>query len=456
MKRAWAPRQPAPRRRSLLARHPYVFAALALHVLLLAALYRMGPYSLKLDTLARNGARIDASLEQARRTQMRHYVQRLEDLQRRLDAATGTRSPEAAAPGASGAPADRAELLKRAQALVERMEKTEQGERAKALARLLKITPEQALAKVKAEDRARHAADAAHAASSADPAVAAARLEQRARQALDRQLQRQAREQQGSQVALAGEHGQGGGSPGGSQGASQGGAGSALRGAAGGAGSGTGQGDSRLAGGPVDAEAGFSDVRNYTKATDIDVLDARSVIGGTGRVLGPGGALANRLYLDRWYVAGPFATRGPASLDDAYPPEWGVDLDAVYEGKDKRLLQWQYYESPTYPYVPPDRAENAVYYAWTELRVDRDTTVWLDIGADDDSKLWVNDQLVWISGAEDKPWYHRPFTELAPQLAALDLVEGRRRVTLHAGSNTLLFKLYNGRDLMFFSVAVMP
>ncbi len=88
------------------------------------------------------------------------------------------------------------------------------------------------------------------------------------------------------------------------------------------------------------------------------------------------------------------------------------------------------------------------------MRVERDTVVWLDIGADDDSKLWVNDSLVWVSGDADKAWYQRPFTQLGVQIATYDLVEGRRRVVLHAGSNTLLFKLYNGIDLMFLSVVM--
>ena len=103
---------------------------------------------------------------------------------------------------------------------------------------------------------------------------------------------------------------------------------------------------------------------------------------------------------------------------------------------------------------PISPAEDAVFYAWTKLRVDRDTTVWLDIGADDDSRLWLNDTLVWASGDQDKAWYHRPFHALGPAIAAYDLVEGRRRVTLHAGRNTLLFKLYNGIDLMFLSVVI--
>ena len=447
-----------PRRRGWAARHPYVVAALALHALLLAGLYAMGPYKLALDHRAASGDRIEASLEQARRLQMQHHLQRLEEMQRRLSAATG--APAASAPASAGL-ADVRDQLLLARQLVERMERTEQAERAKELARLLKITPEKALAKVQAEDQARKAAQAAKKpAAPADAATQAARLEERAREVLERQQQRQARQSQGSEVAQqqaglgvqpgGGGSGHGAGKTAGSGGGGQG-AGSSGRGGFGGLG-----GDSTLAGGGLQAEAGFTDPRNYARQSEMPAVDWRSVRQGRGRTLGAGGTLATRIYLDRWMVAGPFAANGAASLDQVYPPEQGVDLDAVYAGKGNRVLQWEPFESPTYPFVPPDRAENAVYYAWTELRVDRDITVWLDIGADDDSKLWLDDTLVWHSGDAFKLWYQRPFYQLTSELAGYDLVEGRRRVTLTAGRHTLLFKLYNGIDLMFFSVVLTP
>lgn len=120
------------------------------------------------------------------------------------------------------------------------------------------------------------------------------------------------------------------------------------------------------------------------------------------------------------------------------------------------MLEWNYQSSARYPYVPQPRVENAVYYAYTEVFLDKAQAVWLNIGADDDSKLWLNDELVWVSGSETKPWYQQPFYALTTELAQLNLVEGQRRVRLNAGRNTLLFKLYNGIDLMFFSVVLTP
>ncbi|MEO5688510.1 MAG: hypothetical protein ABIR54_14225 [Burkholderiaceae bacterium] len=459
---------PTPRRRGFVARHPYLALALLLHVAVFGGLYKIGSVQVARAVDAHTGARIEASLEAARRLQMTRYVRHLEDMQRRLDAATGTKSWDggASAPAepASNAASDSRVLLQRAQALAERIEHTEQVQRARELARLLKIPPEQALAKIKAEDQAQRATQAP---LPSDPASAAAQLEQRARQALEREAQRQARGELGSPVTLAhggGNKGSGGSGSGQGNGSGQAGAGKHGQGDASGSGAaggrGTGHGDGSddgepaLAGGPLRTESGFADPRNYAKAADMPLFTLASVRQGRGRVLGRGGEFANRVYLDQWYVVGPFEAHGRGSLQEAYPPEWGVDLDAVYRGKGGSLLQWALADSADYPFIPPDRAEDAVFYAWTQVRVERDTVVWLDIGADDDSKLWVNDSLVWVSGDADKAWYHRPFTRLGVQIGTYDLVEGRRRVVLHAGSNTLLFKLYNGIDLMFLSVVM--
>ncbi|MGJ7914955.1 hypothetical protein ACI48D_05670, partial [Massilia sp. LXY-6] len=186
-------------------------------------------------------------------------------------------------------------------------------------------------------------------------------------------------------------------------------------------------------------------------------VDANAVRAGAGRKLGPGGPFANRIFLDTWYVIGPFTGHGRGSVDAVYPPERGVDLDAVYYGKNDAPVRWNWQQEPSYPFVPQPRAENAVYYAYTEVAVERDMDMWMSIGADDDSKLWFNDRLVWISGADDdKPWYRAPFYSLHTELAGRNLTEGQRKLHFHKGRNTILFKLYNGMNLMFFSVVLTP
>ena len=61
--------------------------------------------------------------------------------------------------------------------------------------------------------------------------------------------------------------------------------------------------------------------------------------------------------------------------------------------------------------------------------------VWLDIGADDDTKLWVNDELVWFS-AIDSPGTTSG-TNMHNERANYAMVEGRVRVSLRAGRKPL-------------------
>jgi hypothetical protein len=201
---------------------------------------------------------------------------------------------------------------------------------------------------------------------------------------------------------------------------------------------------------------GFSDSRAYGAFLAPPLVDANAARAGGGRTLGAGGPFANRIVLDTWYVIGPFAGHGRGSIDAIYPPERGVDLDAVFYGKNDEAVRWNWQQDAGYPFVPRPRAENAVYYAYTEVMADRDMDMWMDIGADDDSKLWFNERLVWISGDGDKPWYRTPFYSLDTELATRNLTEGQRKLHFHKGRNTVLLKLYNGMNLMFFSVVLAP
>jgi hypothetical protein len=196
------------------------------------------------------------------------------------------------------------------------------------------------------------------------------------------------------------------------------------------------------------------DLIRYVQPKGIDPATLRT--GGAGRVFGAGGMFATRAYLDSWYVIGPFPGHGESTLETLYPPEEDIDLDAVYPGLDGRTLTWQYASRGFYPFIPPDRAEDAVYYAYTELRIDRDCDVWLAIAGDDDTMLWLDGRLIWTSEHGDKPWYHPPYYLRDELVASLALAEGHRRVHLQRGVHRLLLKLFNDRDRTFFSVVVSP
>jgi hypothetical protein len=211
----------------------------------------------------------------------------------------------------------------------------------------------------------------------------------------------------------------------------------------------------RIAGSSLDLTGYAEDGHHeFVRVASPPRADLATLHTAAGRVFGPGGTYAERVYLDTWYVIGPFAGKGEESLQAGYPPEDGVDLDAAYPGPEGRTLTWQFTSRGFYPFIPPDRRDDSVYYAYTELRLDEDRDVWLSIAADDDSMMWLDERLVWVGAPGDKPWYHPPYYLRDELVGSLALVEGQRRVHLDAGVHRLLFKLYNKDDRTFFSVVL--
>ncbi len=157
------------------------------------------------------------------------------------------------------------------------------------------------------------------------------------------------------------------------------------------------------------------------------------------RKISASGGHSRWMMLDAWYFIGPYSNQGRKNIHTRFPPELGVDLDAKYLGEGGRLLKWQYVEYDHLPFVPLDNTDYSVYYAYTEVISDRDRDVWVAIGSDDQSKLWVNDLLIWKSIDVEKPW-------------AID--EGYRRISLKKGRNTFLFRLENGVQRAALSVAL--
>jgi hypothetical protein len=178
---------------------------------------------------------------------------------------------------------------------------------------------------------------------------------------------------------------------------------------------------------------------------------------GSARLLGAGGEFSNRVYVNSWYLIGPFPGKHGKDMfnNDSYPPEQAVVLDAAYRGKDGRFLTWRYFHAASYPLVPPDIVEDSVYYGYTEMMMDkdRDMTMWL--GADDDAQVWVNDQLVWKGGNVNKQWFFDAvFNSGVDYSTAYNLNEGKVPVHFTKGRNKLFFKLSNGPNKGFLSMVL--
>ncbi len=160
------------------------------------------------------------------------------------------------------------------------------------------------------------------------------------------------------------------------------------------------------------------------------------------------------MYVDTWHLIGPWPNRGRKNLNTKFPPETVVNLDAVYQGgrKDEvpMPVHWEFFQMPSKVagkdrapmvpmIVPPGLQDFEIYYAYTELWFDEPADLWVAIGSDDQSKVWINDQLIWKSADYYKSWVPN---------------EGLRKVHFRKGINRVLYRLENGQNSGGFSFIV--
>jgi hypothetical protein len=193
--------------------------------------------------------------------------------------------------------------------------------------------------------------------------------------------------------------------------------------------------------------------------TELSTAAARPTQVAPGRTIAASGISPKWLFIDSWYILGPFDNTGRANIDRKFPPETIVDLDAVYPGKNDIPIRWEFYQSPAADVVPPldgwysalqkkmglsreisrTDLQYIIYYACSEVKVETDCDLWVAIGSDDFSKVWINDQLIWSSGKQSKKWR---------------IDEGMRKVHFKQGANRILYRIENGKDRTDFSFAI--
>jgi len=411
--------------------HPYAWSSLACHLVLLGGLLAADRAGKVHAAAARPPMPPSPAMLQARAEKLQRQIQTMERIRQMLDeTGGGMASGERHAAGKPGTPAHKPEAgadpEQKARALAASIERTLQEDRAGELARLLKIPEQAALEQVKLDRRA-------------NKPLSVDELTQRASEALV--LRQRERDRQRDGVTLA--------QPTGARHAANA---NENRPAGGGH-------STRMSlgmGHDPDSTHTVVEHRNYEDEISTPRVDAGRMRAGAARIVGAGGPYANRVYLNSWYMIGPFAGVGQASIDNGYPPESLIDLDAVYAGMHGRPLRWRYEQFGDYPLVPVAYTEAAVYYGYTEVAMDRERDVTVSVGADDDARLWINDALVWQSGNQVKPWYRLHYRYLTGRIATLNLNETSRVVRLHKGRNRLLFKLYNGSGATFISVVLSP
>ena len=158
-----------------------------------------------------------------------------------------------------------------------------------------------------------------------------------------------------------------------------------------------------------------------------------------GRMIEKGGWPSDWMFVDTWYVIGPFPNPSRLNLDKKFPPETVIDLDATYTGKDGREIRWEFHQEGKPDCIPPQACEYAIFYAYTEVYCDRPMDLWVAIGSDDKGHIWLNDQPIWISGNRLKGW---------------NIAEAFRKVRFRQGVNRILYRVENGWLGVQFSLGV--
>ena len=158
------------------------------------------------------------------------------------------------------------------------------------------------------------------------------------------------------------------------------------------------------------------------------------------KFLREGGTSSVWFYVSDWYIIGPYDNKGRMNIQRVFPPESIIDLDANYLGKNSERISW-FYDSFAVPMVNPTAFDNqyTIYYGYTEMYFEEAADLWIAVGSDDRSDLWINNLPVWHSSNELKGWR---------------IDEGFRKVHFKKGLNKIVFRLENGWHAMGFSLLI--
>lgn len=484
--------------RAHVGRRRFLYLSLVLHLLPLGTLGYLHHAADVRTESARRERLVETGMQLTVQARLEKRVQDMAQIKALLEQSTAGKPAPAPEPAAQPATGRRppAALLKDARNLSRAIDTIERDIKADQLARELKIPKEKALERLAQQPKPEEAVPEP---TTRDEAAARiAQLEARARKALEQRRQQLERQPQDAPVPAAPSSasrpatplrpGPAGANGKGKQDTSiaqreQSGASRNGRAGAGGTGNGEGAGGAGLGDGTGNSGASRTTILNQIAAFAnpdlpdrrtveytglladyydhgigrIPALDTKPMLKGAGRIIGAGGSYANRVYVNSWYLIGPFQGKHGGGLfsNGRFAPEDAVALDAVYRGKANRLLQWKYVNMATYPLIPADAAENAVYYGYTELMLDEEQDLVIWVGADDDAQLWINDKLAWKGGNVNKDWFFSEIYNTAnTYVRDYNLTEDKRVAHFRKGRNRLLFKLSNGPTRLFFSLVL--
>lgn len=147
-------------------------------------------------------------------------------------------------------------------------------------------------------------------------------------------------------------------------------------------------------------------------------------------------------FLTHWKVIAPFDNTKREGFDVVFPPEKEVNLEAKYQSKDGKEIQWQDL-AVSDPYgmldlnQPFGLLKEVTGYAYTEMQFDSERPAELRIGCKNAWKIWFNDELIF---ARDE--YHR----------GMKIDQYSFPIQLKKGKNTLLIKLCQNEQTQSWTV----
>ena len=212
-------------------------------------------------------------------------------------------------------------------------------------------------------------------------------------------------------------------------------------------GSGTGEGDSKEL---RKDESGEGSAMTFGKLPDSLRIDEGKIIRAAmpGRRFTRDSVRKGWLYLDTWYVIGPWENHSAVDYSVKHPPEFGIDFDARYhDGKFAKLpghphetLKWEFYQSDQVRCQPPAVYGASTYYAYTDVWFEESRDMLIAVASDDASSVWLNGQIVWLDAGQ----------------SAWQLGEGYRKVHFKKGFNDILVRIENGPTHCVWSVVLCP
>jgi hypothetical protein len=167
-------------------------------------------------------------------------------------------------------------------------------------------------------------------------------------------------------------------------------------------------------------------------ACDRDQVDG--IAQGLKALGSPVDVAAHLGFIRTWHLVAPFDNHNGVGFKDVYPPEKGVDLSAVYKGKDGKEARWVAHTTDS-PYGAVDlnkalgKQKGTVAYAFAAVESPTARPVQLRVGSINAVKIYLNGRELFA-----REEYHHG-VEMDQYLAAGTLRAGRNEVLIKVCQN---------------------